>query len=110
MNQLDQVTQTNAATSEESASAVEELSAQAESLNSTIGTLFKEIYGQKAQMNVFSSNSDEKSFEHTRMPERSNVVTLKKEKTVTTQQPLKKVAGGFEGNIPSEYDPRFEDV
>jgi methyl-accepting chemotaxis protein len=45
MSQLDQVTQTNAATSEECASAAEELSAQAESLKAAVEQLVATIQG-----------------------------------------------------------------
>jgi methyl-accepting chemotaxis protein len=46
MNQMDQVTQSNAAASEESAAAAEELSAQAGSLRDNVNTLNKVVGGQ----------------------------------------------------------------
>ncbi|WP_291515786.1 methyl-accepting chemotaxis protein [Bdellovibrio sp. ArHS] len=46
MNQLDQVTQVNAASSEEAAASAEELSAQAESLKNVISTLVEVIKGK----------------------------------------------------------------
>nr|WP_295904633.1 methyl-accepting chemotaxis protein [uncultured Bdellovibrio sp.] len=48
MNQLDQVTQINAASSEEAAASAEELSAQAESMSNVISTLVKVIKGEGA--------------------------------------------------------------
>ncbi|GIL16508.1 MAG: methyl-accepting chemotaxis protein [Oligoflexia bacterium] len=45
MNQLDQATQTNAASSQESAQASESLKRQAEGLNSTVDTLSEVVYG-----------------------------------------------------------------
>ncbi|WP_155722489.1 methyl-accepting chemotaxis protein [Bdellovibrio bacteriovorus] len=47
MNQLDQVTQINAGTSEEAAAAAEELSAQADSMTQVIGTLVETIKGEQ---------------------------------------------------------------
>lgn len=120
MGQLDQVTQTNAATSEESASAAEQLSAQAEALNSSIGVLFKEIYGQKAEMSTAAFTAKEGTKETPVAQkkyaiERTNVINLRQDKkparpAQAPQQKLKKVAGGFEGKIPAEDDPRFEEV
>jgi len=103
MNQLDQVTQTNAATSEEAASAAEELSSQAESLRSTVGTLVQEIKGSSA-----SSVSSVKTPVTTTKP--TNIVTLKpKVKAVAPAESFQKIAG-FEGVVPSENDSRFEEV
>ncbi|WP_413580713.1 methyl-accepting chemotaxis protein [Bdellovibrio sp. HCB288] len=48
MNQLDQVTQVNAATSEEASAAAEELSAQADQLNQIVGLLVTTIKGGSA--------------------------------------------------------------
>ncbi|MNL58250.1 hypothetical protein D3C87_1818720 [compost metagenome] len=47
MNQLDQVTQINAATSEEAAASAQELSAQASQLTQTVDVLVTTIKGQK---------------------------------------------------------------
>lgn len=49
MNQLDQVTQINAASSEEAAASAEELAGQAEALNNMVGILVETIQGAKAQ-------------------------------------------------------------
>ncbi len=51
MGQLDQVTQTNSATSEQTASAAQELSAQAESLSTVINVLVETIRGSKEMQN-----------------------------------------------------------
>jgi methyl-accepting chemotaxis protein len=104
MTQLDQVTQTNAATSEEAASAAEELSSQSESLRATVGVLTKNIKGDDGREVHISSPRV-----HARQP--SNVITLKPK--VANHKPMtnrKKVSSGYEGSIPSENDPRFEDV
>ncbi|MBO9668223.1 MAG: chemotaxis protein [Bdellovibrio sp.] len=45
MNQIDQVTQVNAATSEEAAAAAQELSAQSDSMNNTVGVLVLTVNG-----------------------------------------------------------------
>jgi methyl-accepting chemotaxis protein len=47
MNQMDQVTQQNAAAAEETAAAAEELSGQSESLKVNVTSLEKEIYGSR---------------------------------------------------------------
>lgn len=114
MNQLDQVTQTNAATSEESASAAEELSSQADSLNQTIDVLVDEIYGKgasKVKKTVAKGTETTRNVAPKKASERENVVNISSvKKKVVSKQPLKKAAGSFEGGIPSEDDPRFEEV
>jgi len=114
MNQLDQVTQTNAATSEESASAAEELSSQADSLNQTIDILIDEIYGKGASQSKKVVAKGTMATGHSapkKVVERENVVNIASvKKTATSYQPLKKAAGSFEGGVPSEDDPRFEEV
>lgn len=109
MGQLDQVTQTNAATSEETASAAEELSSQAESLRATVGTLVQEIKGSGAQVQSnFQATAKESA--PTSMRKVENVVSLKtRTESIPPKQNLKKIAG-FEGVIPSENDARFEEV
>lgn len=109
MGQLDQVTQTNAATSEEAASAAEELSSQAESLRATVGTLVQEIKGSGAQVQSnFQATAKESA--PTSMRKVENVVSLKtRTESIAPKQNLKKIAG-FEGVIPSENDARFEEV
>ncbi|WII72790.1 methyl-accepting chemotaxis protein [Bdellovibrio sp. 22V] len=52
MNQLDQVTQVNAASSEEAAASAEELSAQAESMSQVISTLVEVIKGGGGSVEV----------------------------------------------------------
>src|SRR5690554_2603517 len=114
MNQLDQVTQTNAATSEETASAAEELSSQADSLNQTIDILIDEIYGKGASQSKKVVAKGTMATGHSapkKVVERENVVNIASvKKTATSYQPLKKAAGSFEGGVPSEDDPRFEEV
>lgn len=55
MNQLDQVTQLNAGTTEEAAAAAEELSAQSQSMTNVIGALIATIKG-KEQADDYNSN------------------------------------------------------
>lgn len=105
MNQLDQVTQTNATTSEEAASAAEQLSAQATSLQNVVDLLFVTIKGSSAEKTSFKTSSS-KSVSH------KNIVEFKrpvqKTRPVTTQ--YKKVVGMDHSPIPKENDPRFEEV
>lgn len=104
MNQLDQVTQTNAATSEETASAAEELSSQSESLRSTVEHLIKEVYGS-------NKKSSAKTVTAVKSPVKDNVVHIQtKSPPPSTEIKYKKVSGGYEGQVPVENDPRFEDV
>jgi methyl-accepting chemotaxis protein len=107
MNQLDQVTQTNAATSEEAASAAEELSSQAESLRTTVGVLIQEIKGAHGDQETSASLV---SAPRPRV-EKSNVVSFQQRKPKTQVKPQKlKKASGYDSSIPSEDDPRFEEV
>lgn len=111
MNQLDQVTQTNSTTSEETASAAEQLSAQAVSLKNVVDLLVVTIKGGE---NTKVSVTMPKATRRSTPP--SNVVPLKTAakksapavKPVTTQY---KKAVGMEGSqIPMGNDPRFEEV
>lgn len=102
MNQLDQVTQTNATTSAEAANAAELLSTQATSLKGVVDLLVLTIKGgeeiQKTQHVIKAL-----------VPK--NVVELKRPtpKPLTTQ--YKKVVGlDDHSRIPQGNDPRFEEV
>lgn len=108
MHQLDQVTQSNAASSEETASAAEELSSQSDALRSVVNLLVQAIHGDRVTDSRTIQNSTQKISNR----EASNIHPIKKPKIETMVQkkiPLKK-ASGFEGSVPSEHDPRFEDV
>ena len=113
MNQLDQVTQTNASTSEEAASSAEELAAQADSLKTVVSTLIKTIRGDKGSAFAEASNyaaipAREKSEQRSYT---TNVVQMKQKKATVHSAPspkFKRASGG--SGIPSENDPRFEDV
>ncbi len=112
MSQLDQVTQSNAATSEETASAAEELSAQSDSLRSVVEVLVHTIRGEqggKTQLEstrTIKTNVKHLDFNKTK----SNVLNMKL-KNKNYSQPVFKKAVGFEvTSVPSENDPRFEDV
>lgn len=117
MNMLDQVTQTNTASSEESASAAEELSAQATSLKGVVDLLVVTIKGgdryqvgsslrhETAPSNVVSIKAAPK---HTASARPSMPKThAPKTKTVHLSAPVKKAVGG---SLPLGNDPRFEDV
>lgn len=108
MNQLDQVTQSNAATSEESASAAEELSAQAYSLKQSIELLVQEIYGHNAKRVEETPVKQEQIA--TVYPLKKNIVNKQQPFKSSVSTPVKKVVGGFDNGIPSEDDPRFEEV
>lgn len=112
MNQLDQVTQTNAATSEEAASAAEELSSQSESLKSAVATLVTTVMGDNGKMDTpFKHEISTPAFERKAAPKASgtNVVALKTRPKVEAA-PMKKAVGHRGFNAPDENDPRFEDV
>lgn len=114
MNQLDQVTQTNAATSEESASAAEELSAQADSLRSVVGHLVRTVKGNAHQ------NQEVASISHAALPKskysaskpQGKLIHLKTAKVNKAEfkPEMKKAVGSLVTSIPSEDDSRFEEV
>lgn len=117
MNQLDQVTQTNAATSEEAASAAEELSAQAESLQSVVGILVVTVKGGTGDNAVTAAAIaaapavSAKATHKMANKESAKVLALNTKKTTEVSGfPLKKAAGYGLSSVPSENDPRFEEV
>jgi len=112
MSQLDQVTQTNAATSEEAASAAEELSAQSDSLRAVVEVLVKTIRGDKEQKTQSeSTGTNETKIKHLDFNEtKSNVVSMKPNKKNFSEPVFKKAVGFEVTSVPSENDPRFEDV
>lgn len=112
MSQLDQVTQTNAATSEEAASAAEELSAQSDSLRSVVEVLVKTIRGDKGQRTQSESTGTKKTkIKHLDFNEtKSNVVSMKPNKKNFSEPVFKKAVGFEVTSVPSENDSRFEDV
>lgn len=92
VHQLDEVTQNNAATSEESATAAEQLAHQSNSLRSVVDKLVMTIEGKV----------------HAKSANHHNVVKLERRaapKNVPVR-PLKKAAGAE----PSHNDPRFEEA
>ncbi len=118
MGQLDQVTQTNAATSEEAASAAEELSSQAASLKSQVSTLVAVINGTSAPLkDIVKSSAPNRSSVHKSRSSAKIIpfkVTEKKLDSVGStgpakhQAPVKKVAGG--NSLPDYDHPGFEEV
>ena len=64
VSEMDRVTQSNAASAEQSASAAEELNAQADRLRQTIGDLFTLVHGQ--------ANEDHRSVRNTRSQDGNN--------------------------------------
>lgn len=115
MNQLDQVTQTNASTSEEAASAAEELASQADSLREVVSVLVMTIKGEGAGAEQAGHHSYRQE-KGRAMPAKTsytahNVVAMKPQKrSAPAAAPKLKKAVGHEGSVPSENDPRFEDV
>lgn len=121
MGQLDQVTQTNAATSEETASAAEELSTQAASLKNQVSNLVAVISG-KGHRPTAVINNKAKPSAPAKQDHTSNVLPLKKTvkepvvakeaATRSTFTEFKKAAGGGGGrdSVPSYDHPGFEDV
>ncbi len=103
MGQLNQVTQTNSAASEEAASAAEELSAQTDSLSSVVGILVEAIKGSGTEKHLIAY-----------APE----INKKYNASITPSRPVKenekhsfnKILGLDQRNIPIENDPRFEEV
>jgi methyl-accepting chemotaxis protein len=110
MNQLDQLTQSNAATSEEAASAAVELSSQAESLTNVVGILVTTIKGGNAAPVTYAAELKPKI--KSANQNRANVVPLRQQKSKPSfdQNPTMKKASGYDSMIPSEDDPRFKDI
>lgn len=112
MNQLDQVTQTNAATSEEAASATEELSSQAESLRQTVAILVQEIKGQQEMVAAAKAATAPaaKATPVVRKPIENKVLPMKTAAKEMVKSSAKKKVVGIQDLVPSENDPRFEEV
>ncbi|MBX3040713.1 MAG: methyl-accepting chemotaxis protein [Bdellovibrionaceae bacterium] len=115
MNQLDQVTQTNAATSEEAASAAEELSAQAGALKSLVVELHQTVAGGGEPTEVSSVGS---SFEKPKAvrpvassaDKKGKVVHLKNRST-SESSPAPVAFKRASGESTPDYDDsRFKDV
>lgn len=119
MGQLDQVTQTNAATSEEAASAAEELSSQASSLKTQVLTLVAVINGTTPpnENTVIKHNTSTKPPMSKSGPS-AKVMPFKtpakkaapaaKVSHTKHEIPAKKVSGG--SSLPSYDHPGFEEV
>lgn len=112
MNQLDQVTQTNAATSEEAASATKELSSQAESLRQTVAILVQEIKGQQEMVAAAKAATAPaaKATPVVRKPIENKVLPMKTAAKEMVKSSAKKKVVGIQDLVPSENDPRFEEV
>ena len=120
MGQLDQVTQTNSATSEEAASAAEELSAQADSLQNQVLTLVAVINGTNAKVSTSTLKTQNKENLNKKAPtntsKTTNVIHMTKSnkkssfsnKAATATAPTMKKASG--GDVPSHEHPGFEEV
>lgn len=100
MSQLDQVTQTNAATSEEAASAAEELSAQAGALQALVQDLISTVNGKADGAAPSAPVTAQKK------PE-GKVVAFTPRPAPAPAAPLKKAAGD---ERPSHNDSRFTEV
>lgn len=94
LQQLDQVSHQNSAVANESSHAAESLKRQAEFLNQAVSSLTKIVNGAKKEMASISQEE---------LPE--NVVVLEKE--VSGKKPAPAMVNKA---IPSESDPRFEDI
>ena len=114
MGQLDQVTQTNAATSEEAASAAEELSSQASSLKTQVLLLVATINGTTPPTDdtVVRSTPTKPTMNKSQpmakvMPFKSKAAKHAPAAKTTAAAPAKKAAGGA---LPSYDHPGFEEV
>ncbi len=118
MNQLDQVTQQNTAIAQSTASSAEQLSAQANQLRQMVHDLFMVISGthefRKNDTEVATTElSEQKTSKTTQVFAMSNA-RKGKNKPNTQSRSMKLVAGAeystYGNSLPSEDDPRFEDV
>jgi methyl-accepting chemotaxis protein len=111
MSQLDQVTQINATASEQVAASAEELSGQSESLHSAIGILISIIKGSDHSTNHLVEIPVVRKAQVHHVPSRkSNVIPLKSRSKMTKKLGKKQSLGADLKSIPSENDPRFEEV
>lgn len=107
MAQLDQVTQQNAATSEEAASSAEELSAQADSLKSVVNILVQTIKGG-SNHTVAHHPTIKPTPKKEVKTEVINKVVHMKSKSSPEATTFKKASG--DDSTPSYDDSRFKDV
>lgn len=96
MSQLDQVTQTNAATSEEVASVAEQLSTEAAALKDMVGVLVQTIKGHKENNNSTPA-----------VPKEAKVIPFKAKAPEVDHY---KKAVGMTMEAPAENDVRFEEA
>ncbi len=102
MSQLDQVTQTNAAASEQVASVAEQLSTEAATLKEMVGVLVQTIKGSKDSETQATTHKKE-----ARRPVEGKVISFKSRIPESTQY---KKAVGMTFEAPSENDSRFEET
>lgn len=113
MGQLDQVTQQNAASSEQSASASEQLNGQATSLHSMVSTLVQTVQG--AGNGRASGPDNSATVKPSNQKNNAQVVPFKRKsppisiRQTSGASSMQKLAAGGE-MMPSDNDPRFEDV
>lgn len=99
MNQLDQVTQVNAATSEEAAASAQELSNQAEQLMMAVGVLTETVQGARSQLrpSVEVATSSLKKVSLSIKPSKSKTITpdsvIPFESSDSSERQVKTVAG-----------------
>lgn len=117
MGQLDQATQQNTAVSQQSSAAAEQLSGQSNDLHQMVVSLEAIVHGSgNASQNMMAVQHTKKKTTRTASTkvkdeasaENGKVVPLKP-KTKPSTQTAKKVAGS-DISVPSENDPRFEEV
>lgn len=111
MNQLDQMTQQNAATSEECASAAEELSAQSVALKKAVNLLVMTVNGTDSHGDLLQNHMVEPAAPPKKVPShpQQNVVQLKSENRKPLRspvQPLKKASSG----APEYNNAGFEEI
>jgi len=135
MGQLDQVTQQNAATSEQAANSAEKLATQATSLKTAVDLLVSTVRGKNSaeasgvvvpsaattsSLNAFDKKSEVKESKK----EKTNVISFKKTKENKTAAvktsavtsvpkktlPLETPTAMGDGSIPSQGHPGFKDV
>jgi methyl-accepting chemotaxis protein len=110
ITQMDQVTQTNAATSEQAASASEELSAQADQMKSVVNRLSLVIRGKSISASeIVQKPREAVIMKMTKTKSESKVIPIKKTPKLQIEPTVTKMVSGSD-MVPAEDDARFHDI